>query len=91
MLMLAYITVGTELTRWQQKIITLIPVFITGQKMPKSSIFWRNYFNNHSIDPCFQNKPVILVAHQFAGDAIANFNATVRQLKVGPIVRNLFC
>ena len=30
----------------------------------------------------FQNKPVILVAHQFAGDALANFNATVRQLKV---------
>ena len=31
----------------------------------------------------FQNKPVILVAHQFAGDSLANFNATVRQLKVG--------
>ncbi len=29
-----------------------------------------------------RNKPVILVAHQFAGDSIASFNATVRQLKV---------
>jgi len=29
-----------------------------------------------------RNKPVILVAHQFAGDSIASFNATVRQLRV---------
>ena len=29
-----------------------------------------------------ENKPVILVGHQFAGSALATFNATVRQLKV---------
>ena len=29
-----------------------------------------------------EDKPVILVGHQFAGSALAAFNATVRQLKV---------
>ena len=29
------------------------------------------------------DKPVILVAHQFCGSALASFNETVRQLKVG--------
>ena len=29
------------------------------------------------------DKPVILVAHQFCGDEIGSFNETVRQLKVG--------
>ena len=29
-----------------------------------------------------EDKPVILVGHQFAGTALAAFNATVRQLKV---------
>ena len=27
-------------------------------------------------------KPIILIAHQFCGNALAEFNATVRQLKV---------
>ena len=29
-----------------------------------------------------EDKPVILVAHQFAGNALAEFNSTVRQMKV---------
>ena len=29
-------------------------------------------------------KPIILIAHQFCGNALAEFNATVRQLKVVP-------
>ena len=30
-----------------------------------------------------EDKPVILVAHQFCGSALASFNETVRQLKAG--------
>jgi len=37
----------------------------------------------HSIN---RDRPVILVGHQFAGSALARFNATVRELKVAAII-----
>ena len=33
-----------------------------------------------------RNKPVILVAHQFCGDAIVGFNETLRQLNVSSLL-----